>query len=232
MCDTRERKNRERVIRKARGDAACPQTPPVSRSSEEGKEERKRKERGESDRRIRKWRSVPRDTRSPRLFWPGSHFHGFMGSGRNLWPSRIYSRATNAPVSTFASQVAAALPLVIDPPRRRGFHPSPALPFSPSLSLPRTYPAARNCSYFPKFRRERELLDYRDRPPPSRCHRRSASFFHRPRLVQWLYRPLYRRRDRHDGYRSSCSSSKLKPSFSFVNRRGRTLCHEGKGYAG
>lgn len=128
----------------------------VSRS---GRRKRRRGERWrkrERDRRIRKWRSVPRDTRSLRLFWPGSHFHGFMGSRRNLWPSRIYSRATSA--GTFASQVAAASPLVTDSPS--GFTLS-SLP----LFYAHTYPAVRDCSYFPKFRWERAAQLCRDRHP-------------------------------------------------------------------
>lgn len=50
----------------------------------------------------------------------------------------------------------------------------------------------------------------------------AASFFRWPRLVQWLHRSLYRRRDRHGGeYRPSklLPGSKLKPSCSFTNPR-------------
>lgn len=65
---------------------------------------------------------------APRLFWPGSHFYGFTGNGRNLWRP-VYSRATSA--GTFASWVAAASPLVTD----AELSPSFSLPSFPLLSL-------------------------------------------------------------------------------------------------
>lgn len=117
--------------------------------------ERKRTRKRE-EARERKRESVP-DTEmvqcptgyAPRLFWPGSHFYGFMGTERNLWRP-VYSGAQRA-TSTFASWVAAASPLVTKPtrhPRSSSFAPSFSV-FSLPLSL--LLPPSDCSSYFPKF---------------------------------------------------------------------------------
>lgn len=106
---------------------------------------------------------------APRLFWPSSHFYGFMGNGRNLWRS-VY-RATQRAPGTFASSwVAAASPLVTNPPPGLLLSLS-SLSLSLSVFLARSLvftPAAQLFFLFSKVvSRKRELLGYRDQPPPA-----------------------------------------------------------------
>jgi len=108
---------------------------------------------------------------APRLFWPGSHFYGFMGAGRNL-RRPVYSGA-----STFASWVAAASPLVTNPPS--GLQPSPRFhppEFSLSLSLSLSLPSPRLFFLFSKV----PPRGYCRRPTCGRHPRLAASFFRPP----------------------------------------------------
>lgn len=149
---------------------------------------------------------------TPRLFWPGSHFYGFMGRERNLWRP-VYSRATSA--GTFTSWVAVASPLVTDPPAFLSLFLS--LPYSRRFSPPHDH----SSSYFPKFR----LGLLRCPRPTAACvSTLSAPAFSTPSAPGTMVTPSFvSRRDRRARYRTSCPSSKLKPSFSSANRRGRTL---------
>lgn len=118
---------------------------------------------------------------TPRLFWPGSHFYGFMGRERNLWRP-VYSRATSA--GTFASWVAVASPLVTDPPAFL------SLFLSLSLTLGASHP--RMITLLLIFRSSAwGCSDARDQPPPAFPHSPRRLFPPRPRLVQWLHHPLY-----------------------------------------
>lgn len=155
---------------------------------------------------------------APRLFWPGSHFYGFMGSGRNLWRP-LYSRAQRAP---------ALLP--------RGSRPRVAISYKPagfSLFLLLPSPA-----------REIALLIFQSSTGSRRGQTPTTNRHHRHRLRFHALRQLFpssalgtmvtpafvSRRDRRVRCRTSCPSSKLKPSF-FSRRPARSYPLTGsKGY--
>lgn len=95
---------------------------------------------------------------APRLFWPSSHFYGFMGNERNLWCS-VYRATQRSPrhfclfvgrgriAISYRPAAGSSLSLPLPPPP-----PPPPLFSSHSFSS-----TPHNCSsYFPKLCRERE----------------------------------------------------------------------------
>lgn len=86
--------------------------------------------------------------------------------------------------------------------------PLPPPSLSPSLTLPRFHPRRTIVLLIFQSCAEKERVAGLPRPT-------AASFFHWPRLVQWLHRSLYRRRDRRGGYRSKLLQFKVEAHFFF-----------------
>lgn len=206
-----ERKNRERIGKNVRKE----RVPWRGKESEEKIKTAKR-----NARRIRKWRSVPRDTR-------GDCF-GRAPISTVLWAvggicGDPYIAAQRAP---------ALLP--------RGSRPWVAISYRPRrrahrlshFSFSLFHSLLRDCSYFPKFRRESSpgcaaATDRRRQPRAFPPQALSQLF---PDVRAWYNGYTVLCIDAEidaSRYRSSYFSSKLKPSFSSVNRRGRTLWQGG-----